>query len=587
MIKHLLVILLFLGFYTISFSQEFESKGKKKLDKVVKEVEALHKKAHGFFSSEDSIRVAIRLLDEAYAISDAANYTEGIIKSTEELGRGYLALSENAKATRYFYMSLKMAESVNDSSSVSQAYIGLGLVMYGMHKWSDAISYFTQSSVYNHGVEASSLIGYLLGLCYYNQGDYVKSRDFLVNSKESFEEESSAIGILEARLYLNNLESQRSSDSSIMDEYDTLIELFDSAGEKVGVCFALEGKSRYLLKLGKIDEASLCANKSLEIARKVGLVYPLHSILDVVIKTEYDSGRYKSAADFLLELEALKDSLMNEDAATQIAILKAGHDFEKKEASYGAQIDQKNRQRVGLIILLVALGIVTLIIFLSLRGVAKERKRSDLLLTNILPEETAKELKETGTSSAKAHKQVTIVFADIVSFTQIASNLAPQALVKMLHTYFSKFDLIIKSFGLEKIKTIGDAYMFVSGLQNTGKNSGLDAVEASLQMLMAVNDLEKEMHEKYGVSFQFRIGMHTGEVVSGVVGTVKYAFDIWGDAVNVAARVEEKSMPGCVNLTEDTYQLVKDKFNCESRGKIQIKNRGELSMYFATAQKKA
>ncbi|MBT8327968.1 MAG: adenylate/guanylate cyclase domain-containing protein, partial [Bacteroidia bacterium] len=414
----------------------------------------------------------------------------------------------------------------------------------------------------------------------------VKSRDYLLNSKEAFDKESMQTGVLESRLYLNNLEAQRSIKPRIMQEYDTLLALFESRNEKVGVCFTLEGKAKYLLKLGQIEEASACANEALRIAREVGLVYPLHSILDVVIKTEYESERYKSAADYLLELEGLKDSLMNEDAATQIAMLKAGHDFEKKEVSFGAQIEKRNRQRIGLLVLLVALGIVTISVFLSLRGVAKERKRSDELLTNILPKETARELKETGTSSAIAHKQVTIVFADIVKFTRIASNLEPQALVKMLHTYFSKFDLIIKSFGLEKIKTIGDAYMFVSGLHSSTNNSALKAVESSILMLAAVEGLEKEMLEKYGVSFKFRIGMHTGEVVSGVVGTVKYAFDIWGDAVNIAARVEQNSSPGCINITAGTYELVKDKYNCESRGKMQVKNMEDQEMYFVKAQKK-
>ena len=153
MIKYLLLIITVLPFFGVATAQEFELNTRERHNEVAQKVTALHDKAHAFFTSEDSIKVAIDLLHKAYAISDAANYTTGIIKSTEELGRGYLSLSDNAQATRYFYISLKKAESVQDSLSVSQAYIGLGLVMYGMQKWSEAISYFTHSIKFNYKSE--------------------------------------------------------------------------------------------------------------------------------------------------------------------------------------------------------------------------------------------------------------------------------------------------------------------------------------------------------------------------------------------------------------------------------------------------
>ena len=263
-------------------------------------------------------------------------------------------------------------------------------------------------------------------------------------------------------------------------------------------------------------------------------------------------------------------------------MLSASHDFYKKEAAYDNEIKDKNRQRMGLFVTLLALALVTVVVMLSRRGVAKERKRSDELLANILPAETAQELKNNGVAKAKAHNGVTIVFADIKNFTLIAGSLEPQVLVELLGKYFSEFDSIITSLGLEKIKTIGDAYMFVSGLHGDSKKSALSVVTASVKMISAIEKLEEEMNAKYGVSFSFRIGMHTGKVVSGVVGTVKYAFDIWGNAVNLASRMEENSLPGKINVSEDTYQIIKDVFECESRGKLLVKNGGERGMYFVS-----
>jgi class 3 adenylate cyclase len=260
-------------------------------------------------------------------------------------------------------------------------------------------------------------------------------------------------------------------------------------------------------------------------------------------------------------------------------MLTADHDFQKKEAEFDAQLEEQHRQRYLLIILVIGFFIVSLVIFFSLQGVAKERKRSDQLLHNILPVETAKELKATGKAAAKAHKEVTIVFADVKNFTQIAESLEPQSLVKMLDKYFSGFDQIINQFGIEKIKTIGDAYMFVSGL-HVNDNHAIKAVNASMAMLDSVKKLEEDMLNTFGTSFAFRIGIHSGRTISGVVGKIKYAFDIWGDSVNIAARMEAQSEPGRINISDRTHQLVKDSIPCTYRGEMAVKNKGNMAMYF-------
>jgi class 3 adenylate cyclase len=252
-------------------------------------------------------------------------------------------------------------------------------------------------------------------------------------------------------------------------------------------------------------------------------------------------------------------------------MMNAGYEFDKKESIFNLELAQQNRQRFILTILLGTSLLAVFAIFFSLKSVARQRKISDKLLLNILPSDTALELKKSGVAKAKYHEGVSIVFADVKSFTAIASTMDASELVQVLDFYFREFDAIIEEMGLEKIKTIGDAYMFVAGLQDN-TDSAKKAVEASLRMLQAASKASVEMRKRYGEAFKFRFGIHTGNVVSGVVGHVKYAFDIWGDAVNIAARMESNSEPGKVNILEDTYTLIKDEYKCTPRGLMEAKN---------------
>lgn len=206
----------------------------------------------------------------------------------------------------------------------------------------------------------------------------------------------------------------------------------------------------------------------------------------------------------------------------------------------------------------------------------KEKKKSDDLLLNILPERTANELKETGKTQAKKYDSVCILFSDIVAFTQHAEEATPGQLVEYLDTYFQECDEIVGKYGLEKIKTIGDAYLCVGGLPEEDADCHVNMIHAAQDMLKAL----KRLKDKGRVPFEIRIGIHSGSVVAGVVGSKKFAFDIWGDDVNIAARMEAASTPGRINISETTYQIVKNQFTCEFRGEIKAKNKGELPMYF-------
>ena len=210
-----------------------------------------------------------------------------------------------------------------------------------------------------------------------------------------------------------------------------------------------------------------------------------------------------------------------------------------------------------------------------------EKQRSDNLLLNILPADVAEELKEKGSAGARQFEDVTVLFTDFVNFTAISELLTPQELVDELHYCFKAFDEIIGKYGIEKIKTIGDAYLAVAGLPNADAQHAANTVNAALEIRQFIHDRKLRMANR---SFDIRIGIHSGSVVAGIVGVKKFAYDIWGDTVNTAARMEQHSQPGQINLSEKTYELVKDQFTFTYRGEIEAKNKGALKMYFVEKQ---
>jgi class 3 adenylate cyclase len=210
----------------------------------------------------------------------------------------------------------------------------------------------------------------------------------------------------------------------------------------------------------------------------------------------------------------------------------------------------------------------------------QEKKKSDDLLLNILPAEIAEELKEKGSAVARDYDKVTVMFTDFKDFTKISELLTPSELVKEIDLCFSAFDRIIQKRNIEKIKTIGDAYMCVGGLPIPSKTHAHDVVNAALEIRDFMEKHNQEKAIKGEPQFRIRIGIHTGAVVAGIVGVKKFAYDIWGDTVNIASRIESSGEPNKVNISGTTFELVKDKFKCQHRGKIEAKNKGEIDMYF-------
>lgn len=216
----------------------------------------------------------------------------------------------------------------------------------------------------------------------------------------------------------------------------------------------------------------------------------------------------------------------------------------------------------------------------DLENLKEEKKRSELLLLNILPEEIANELKQFGKSYARKHDEVSILYADIRGFTNICETLTASELVTQLDECFRAFDKIMDKHGIEKIRTIGDAYVCACGLPKPVPDHAVRIVRAAIDMIAFINGFNITKTIQDLPSFEFRVGIHTGPVITGVVGLKKFTYDIWGDAVTMAARMEQHGEAGKINISGSTYALVKDRFTCIHRGMIEAKNKGEVDMYF-------
>lgn len=215
------------------------------------------------------------------------------------------------------------------------------------------------------------------------------------------------------------------------------------------------------------------------------------------------------------------------------------------------------------------------------RELATEQEKSERLLLNILPPSIAQKLKDGQSNIADGFAAATILFADLVNFTQLAEQVPPAELVAMLNEIFSSFDRLTERYGLEKIKTIGDAYMVVGGLPMPQP----DHPQAIAEMALAMREEIEKFNLRYHQNCSLRIGINTGPVVAGVIGTKKFIYDLWGDTVNIASRMESHGLPGAIQVTAATYEHLQNDYTFELRGLIQVKGKGEIAAYLLTGRK--
>lgn len=311
--------------------------------------------------------------------------------------------------------------------------------------------------------------------------------------------------------------------------------------------------------------------------------------------------KQRQADSLVQHKNRMLETLTNEQLVDSVIKANQGREIEaQKSLLITAQLDRQKADSARNFLLMLSSFILVIAGLFYLRYRAKrrtadqltaqnklieeERKKSDELLLNILPPAIAQELKTKKKVAAQQYAEATVMFVDFTGFTKIAETLSPEGLVTELDYCFSNFDRIIGQYQIEKIKTVGDAYICACGLSDQNASPS-DMVKAALQIQDFLQHLKAEHLNRGLPYFEARVGIHTGPVVAGVVGEKKFAYDIWGDTVNIAARMEEACEPGRVNLSEETYWKAKYEFEWQARGKVAAKNKGMMEMYYVTALK--
>jgi len=503
----------------------------------------------------------------ARAILEARNDRDGIAKVFTQLGHLQFELERYDTALVWYERALNMREKLDDPARLAET----------LTDYANALDEIDSSRL--------ALVYYERALAIWQQlEDWPGQVQVYTNMGDAYKH----IGEYSTALrYLQMAEKM----SLEINDVQALMEVYNTIGDVHG-------------RAGRLHLALEYTQKYFQIAQDAGDEKYIQSAYKDFAEVYSAMGDFEKAYEWRVKYDDLKYERMN---------VRIGVAFARKEELFADEKKQKEieRQRQELRIRDAELATARTRQFALLGGAAalfllaallfnrnriraranrelaakneaiqRERERADGLLKNILPEKTAEELKLHNAVQPVRYESVTVMFTDFKNFTQIAESVSPEELITVLDECFRLFDAIVQKYGLEKIKTIGDAYMCAGGIPVPNNSHPVDAVKAAIEMQRDLRLLMSQKAAQGQPVFEMRIGIHTGPVVAGVVGSHKFAYDIWGDTVNTAARLEQSGEPGKINISETTYQQVKDVFDCTFRGKLAAKNKGEIEMYF-------
>ncbi len=515
----------------------------------------------GYLEKGNALRLKSDLSHALESYFEGARIAEEAVNNNQ-LGKSYLSIADvysimgnHQNAVKYHQNAIRLLRKENDSLSIASALLNAGDEFINVNNLDSALKYTNEAELIFNKINSQVGQAYSLG----------------------------NLGMIYAKMGLD-LKAEYHMKRAII--------ILQELKEYYPIAVYLTYISDIYLEKGEEGLALNYARLSLELAHQHGMKKEVSDACLKLSKIYEQSGNTEDAFKYYKNHVIYKDSVNNISSVQQMADLRTDFEVSKKQIEVDLLNQQKKNQQIVVIATAIALVLICILAFglyrrysyirRTNRIIENERNRSDELLLNILPKETAIELKKNGKVKAKRFESVSVMFADFKAFTQYAENLSPELLVESVDYYFSKFDEIIEKYGLEKIKTIGDAYMCAGGLPFPTKDHAIKMVHAAFEIAEFVEHT-KNKGDNNASKFEVRIGINTGPVVAGVVGTKKFAFDIWGDTVNIAARMESNCETGKVNVSENTYELIKDLFECEYRGEIDAKNRGMMKMYYVKA----
>ncbi len=596
----------------------------------------------GFMRSQpdSAMKLADQMMDYAKTINNLSYQARGeYLKGNCQ----YLA-GKYFNALKHYATSEKLYETISDGQALADIHNNCGLVYKQLGNYPKALGFYQLSLAYkekhadSHGIVTT--LGNI-GVIYSRQMNYDKALEYFQKALDLMNPTDK---LRQAIIYGNmgNVYLDLEKHEVSLNYFKHSAHIFDSLDYKGGLANALNNIGNAYGKKQEFDKAHQYYLKSLSIKETIGDEHGVSSTYSNIGRNFYDQQQYVQAIKNCLKaydmavkikglavkkkgckclyesykavgntgqallfyevLQEIEDSLDHEETAMELQKME----FQKlmledslANIEKARIIEEQHQQEVrreqqsknwslagGVLFLILAGGFYSRWLYVrkSHDLISKERDRSDRLLHNILPEEVAAELKLNGKSEAKDFEDVTVLFTDFVAFTQTAEKLSAKELVEEINTCFRTFDEIINSYNIEKIKTIGDAYMAAGGLHDPKTSEPKDVVKAALEMQAFIEARHKKLKALGRPAFQMRVGIHTGPVVAGIVGVKKFQYDIWGDTVNTAARMESHGSVGKVNISEATYNLLKDNtdLDFEERGKIDVKGKGAMTVYYVS-----
>jgi len=513
-----------------------------------------------------------------------------------QIGNSYKLKGNLSEGLANYFIALKYAEKSGIIDDKGKVFVAIADTYSANENSQNAIIYYRKSiAILENGNDSIGLGSAIFnaGDEYLNMGKLDSALLFTERSQQIFERVDFPLGKAYCLGNLGMIFAEYGNKSIAEDRINQAIEILEKYADHYAIAVYLNFMSSIYLEKSEDATALSYSQRSLDLAKKYGLKEQISESNLLLSKIYEQSGDAPKALEFYKQYILYRDSVNNIQAVQEIANLRTDYEVSQKQVEVDSlekealisQLREKRQQFFIYAVLFVLLFVILLTIMTYRRYrfeketkliIEKEKNRSEELLLNILPEETAEELKNDGKVMAKRIDSVTVLFTDFKSFTAISENISPEKLVESIDFYFKEFDRITTKYGLEKIKTIGDSYMCAGGLPIQNKTHPKDVILAVKEMMAIVNqELSNDL-----MNFEMRIGIHTGPIVAGIVGIKKWQYDIWGDTVNIASRMETNSVEGRINLSETTYQLVKEEFECEYRGSIDVKNRGVWKMYF-------
>ncbi|TAH42564.1 MAG: tetratricopeptide repeat protein [Bacteroidetes bacterium] len=565
--------------------------------------------------------------ERSLALFDSLGDQVGVANILSNEGAVYFNQGDDTKALDLYLQSLQVSEKLDDTLRIVSALSNIGGVYSNKElTWDKALEYYFRAlplmEAYSKQDEretkdALGTICINIGEIYFRQDTAYLEKNRIKKSYNDFQidsiaNESDSLSLFyfeKARNYFVDSEDLPAAMNWIgrifarRNEFDKAVKYQNEAFEIAKKLETLLDMTQAKLGIGdtyfKQGAAKLAINSYKEAEKLAiemgGTNLELKNTYGGLALSYAKLGDYKNAYNYQKLFTETKDKLYDIDTDKKLQGLQFTFDIQKKQGQIDLLTKDKALQELDLqrqkVIKNATIGglsvvcIFLVVVFFQKKKITKEKQRSDELLLNILPSETAEELKATGKAKTKSFDLVSVMFTDFKNFTQASEKLSPEELVQEINYCYSAFDKIITKYGIEKIKTIGDSYMCAGGLPVSNSTHAIDVVQAGLEMQEFIAKNKAEREAKGQPFFELRLGVHTGPVVAGIVGIKKFAYDIWGDTVNTASRMESSGEVGRVNISGPTYEFIKDKFQCTHRGKVKAKNKGEIDMYFVDGNK--